>query len=233
MYNFPNNSFANKLLQQLPANDNRLKIKKGTFLFQEGMPAAELYIILSGWVRESKISSDGKEISLSVCSSGDIVGDRTIYVKDAKYMVSAIVLEDGEAVVIKKDFLEEQLLTNQSLVIEYLKWLSNYVCKAQNKISDLILYGKKGAVYSTIIRMTKRHGKRKENGDILINVPLTYQELAKICGATYETVSRMLNDLCQHNVISIKNGRIIVHDLNYIKTEACCSNCPIDICGIN
>ena len=49
--------------------------------------------------------------------------------------------------------------------------------KQHSKFRDLLLYGKKGALYSTLIRLANSYGKETDGG-ILISVPLTNQELA-------------------------------------------------------
>ena len=55
------------------------KIEKGTFLFQEGSVADELYIIQSGILQISKIIPDGRELTLRMCSSGDFVGELNLF----------------------------------------------------------------------------------------------------------------------------------------------------------
>lgn len=52
--------------------DRRFKSERGTFLFQEGMEAPELYVILSGKVQISKITTDGRELSLRICGENDL-----------------------------------------------------------------------------------------------------------------------------------------------------------------
>src|SRR5690606_26616952 len=48
--------------------DRTFYIKKDEYLFQEGIIAEEFYIVLSGKVQISKITSDGRELSLRICS---------------------------------------------------------------------------------------------------------------------------------------------------------------------
>ena len=62
--------------------------------------------------------------------------------------------------------------------------------KTQSKFRDLILHGKKGALYSTLIRMTNSYGVHQGDG-ILIDLSLTNQELANFCGMSREVVNRM------------------------------------------
>lgn len=209
------------------------KIEKDTYLFHEGDRADEIYIIKSGLIEISKLATNGKEMLLRICKNSDLIGELTLFSEQPAYILSARVIQDGEVLVINKDTLERSLVTNQKLAFEYLKWTSTHMRKFQSKIRDLLLNGKKGALYSTLIRLSNSYGTEKENG-ILIELVLTNQELAKFCASTRETVNRMLVELRKQHVISIdRQGRILIHDMDYLRNEVGCENCPIDICNIN
>nr|WP_281350645.1 Crp/Fnr family transcriptional regulator [Bacillus aquiflavi] len=207
------------------------KIEKGQYLFQEGSTANELYIVQKGKVQVSKIVPDGRELTLRMCSEGDLIGELSIFCRAPKYMLNAKVIEDGEVAVILRDQLEEKLIGSNAVALEFMKWLSIQYRKTQTKFRDLVLHGKKGALYSTLIRMSNSYGIKKTNG-ILINIPLTNQELANFCGTSREVVNRMLSELRKNKIISIHKGIITIHDIDYLKLEIDCENCPIEICNI-
>ncbi len=211
--------------------DRRFIGEKNTFIFQEGMEAEEMYVILSGKVQISKITSDGRELSLRICGKNDICGELTLFTHSPKYLLSARVLEDAEIVAINKDVLEKEIFQNSSLALEFLKWMSDHFRKTQTKFRDLVLNGKKGALYSTLIRMTNSYGVELQNG-ILIDLPLTNQELANFCGTSRESTNRILNELKKEKIISIKKSKIIVHNLQYLRDEIGCENCPKVYCSI-
>lgn len=94
------------------------------------------------------------------------------------------------------------------------------------------MHGKKGALYSTLIRITNSYGKNTKQG-ILIELPLTNQELANFCGTSREVVNRLLSDLRKAGIISIDKGSITIHDLDYIKNEIDCEDCSTEICKID
>jgi CRP/FNR family transcriptional regulator len=96
----------------------------------------------------------------------------------------------------------------------------------------LVLHGKKGALYSTLIRITNSYGVKTEKG-ILIDLPLTNQELANFCGTSREVVNRLLGDLRKLGIISIDKGSITIHDLDHLKNEIDCEECPTEICKID
>lgn len=220
-------------MQELVSKAHRqLEIKKDTYLFREGEQAEEVYYIQSGKIQISKIAADGQELSLRICSKGDIVGELTLFAEQPKYLLNAKVLEDGIVSCIQREVLEKSLLENNKLALEFMKWMSDHFRKTQTKFRDLVLHGKKGALYSTLIRMCNSYGVMKENG-ILIDLQLTNQELANFCGTSREVVNRLLNDLRTQGIISINRGKITVHHLAYLRNEIDCEDCPPEICSID
>lgn len=227
------NTHSIEIKELLHLADRKFKSEKGTFLFQEGMEAEELYIILSGKVQISKITSDGRELSLRICGENDICGELTLFTDCPKYLLSAKVLQEGEIIAIKKDIIEKEIFHNSALAFEFMKWMSDHFRKTQTKFRDLVLNGKKGALYSTLIRMTNSYGVKKNDGSILIDLPLTNQELANFCGTSRESTNRILNELKVEGIISINRGKIIVHDVQYLRDEIGCENCPAVYCSID
>jgi CRP-like cAMP-binding protein len=225
-------SISGELQELLTAIYRDIPVQKGTYLFQEGEKATELYYIQSGKIQVSKITADGQELTLRICSKGDLIGELTLFCDNAKYMLNAKVLEDGVISVIKRNVLEEQLMENQKLALEFMTWMSSHFRKTQTKFRDLILHGKKGALYSTLIRLCNSYGVMKEDG-ILINIQLTNQELANFCGTSREVVNRLLSELRKKGVISIKKGKIKVLNLRYLREEIACEGCPPELCSID
>ena len=185
--------------------DRKIRSERGSYLFQEGMLAEELYIIISGKIQISKITSDGRELSLRICGENDICGELTLFTDNPRYLLSARVLEEGEIVAIKKDVIESEIFQNSKLAFEFMKW--------------------------SLIHFINSYGIHKEN-EILIDLPLTNQELANFCGTSRESTNRILSELKRDKKISIKKGKISILDLQYLKDEIGCENCPAVYCSI-
>jgi CRP/FNR family transcriptional regulator len=79
--------------------------------------------------------------------------------------------------------------------------------------------------------MTNSYGIEKKDG-ILIDLPLTNQDLANFCGTSRESTNRILNDLKKDEIISIKKGKITIHDLQFLKDDIGCENCSAVYCSI-
>lgn len=231
-YLIKNKNISKELASLLSSIEYKVKLEKSNFLFQQGEEVNELYIILSGRIQIGKMSADGRELSLRIATSGDIVGELALYTDDVKYLLNAKAMEETEVGVIKKKKLEETLLENHDLSIEFIKLMSQTLRRDQTKFRDLVLHGKKGALFSTLIRLSNSYGVKEKDG-ISIQTVMTNQELANFCGTSRESVNRMLNDLKRKEIISMENNQIKIHDLQYLKDEINCENCPIVLCSID
>ncbi|MGI2328272.1 Crp/Fnr family transcriptional regulator [Planococcus sp. YIM B11945] len=205
---------------------------KGAYLFQEGDAIDGIYMVRKGKVQIGKVTPDGRELTLKICGANQLVGEATVFSAPVKYMLDAKAIEAVSCAKIALTDLEEELLHNAKLAAAFMKWMGIDQQKTQTKFRDLLLHGKKGALYSTLIRLSNSYGVPKQDS-ILIDMHLTNQELANFCGMTREVVNRMLSELKKRDIISFAEGKMTIHDLSYLKTEINCENCPISLCKID
>lgn len=206
------------------------KVSSGSHVFWEGDPADKLHYIKKGRVKVTKSNSEGKEFVLYLFQEGDFLGQFDPY-HDSKQGFNAKAIEDCVIGVIQKSDLEIVLWQHGDLAIEFMKWMGLMHRLTQTKFRDLMLYGKQGALCSTLIRLANSYGKPYEDS-ILISEKLTHSELADYIGAARESVNRMLSDLKKAGVLTFKNGYIIIKNADYLRNICHCEHCPKEICRI-
>ena len=227
-----NSSVFTQLNELILENYPVKQIEKGRYLFQESTSANELFYIINGKVQVNKIVPDGRELTMRLCSHNEIVGESILFSNDAKHSTNAKMIESGEVVAINREDLEQQITKNNELAVELLTWLTTQHRKTQTILSDLVLNGKKGALFSTLIRLTNSYGVESENG-IAITQSFTNQELANFCGTSREVVNRLLAELRKQEVISISKGFITIHNMHFLRNEIDCTYCSNDICNVH
>lgn len=218
--------------QLLAIANGKKEMKRDTFLFQEGEQATYIYFLHSGKVRISKGTPDGREITFRICQVDDFICEVPLFCATATRNVHAKVIEDGMVSIIKKNDLEELLCNQPDFNKEFMRNLGIQQQKSQSKFRDLILHGKKGALYSTLIRMCNSYGIN-HGDEILIDLQITNQELANFCGMSREVVNRLLNELKRNGVITMEKSYITIKDVQYLRSEIHCDDCPIEICNMN
>lgn len=208
------------------------KVPKGTFLFREGQVGDNFFVITSGKFEVSKFTGDGKELLLRLCGKNDVIGELMVFAENGRYLFNGRSVEDSEALVIKNKAIEEEILNNPQFALEFLKMITDHFRKQHTKFRDLLLYGRKGALYSTLIRISNTYGVEIKNG-ILLDIPITHQDLANFSSTTRESVTRELSDLKNKGIISFKGRKIIIHRLDFLKARIKCENCQSEYCVID
>ena len=206
------------------------KVSKDSPLFWENDPADKLYYIKKGRIKVTKTSNDGKVFVLYVFQEGDIVGQLDPY-QDSVQAFNGIADEDSVVGVIHKPDLELLLWQYSDLAIDFMKWMGLVSRLTQTKFRDLIMYGKQGALCSTLIRLANTYGEETPDG-IVIRHRLTNTDLADYIGAARESVSRMLSSLKKEGAVDIVGGYLVIQDIDYLKDICHCELCPKQICRI-
>jgi CRP/FNR family transcriptional regulator len=207
-------------------------IEKGCYLFREGDPVNGLYMILSVEVKISKLSNDGNELTLRHAKPGDIAGELALLDHQAVYLLSAQMIGTGKVAILPKNVLREQLKHNGTLALELIQAIDTYTRRDQTRFRDLVLYGKKGALYSTLIRLSNSYGYPCKEG-IYIDIRMTDQKLADFCGTSRESINRLMSGLKKNRVISTNKSYITIHQLDYLKKAINCAECPVHLCTIH
>lgn len=207
---------------------NEIHVNKDSILFYEGDRPDHIYLILSGKVRLSKTSAEGKVFFLQTKNSYDLLGELSLF-NELNYHCNAEVMEDSVLLRYKREEVEELISTNNELAVTYMKWLSMENNVTLSQFRDLIFCGKEGALYSVLIRLSNEYGVKVKSG-ILINRKVTNQEIGNHIGATRESINRILKRLINNKIISVNTKYITIHDIDYLKDHLRCHNCMFTDC---
>jgi CRP-like cAMP-binding protein len=208
------------------------KVKAGSVLFQEKDSVKYVYLLLKGSISLGRVHLRGKDFILKILNDQELIVEYQLFKPSPHYQFYAKTMTDCEMIFIKKEQFEEFIKNDPEVMSALVAWLSTGYLKAQMKCQDLIMNGKKGGLYSILIRLSNTYGIKTEDG-ILIDLPLTHQELANLTYGTREVIQRALKDLREKEIITYDNQKFTIKKLNYLKEEVDCQNCSFEICGLN
>jgi len=223
-------SFSARNLQDLMDHMTEHAYKAGSHLFWEGESAEQLYFIKSGRVKITKSTDEGKELILHMYQQGDIFGQLVPFTQTA-HSCGAKTSEDSVIGFIPRAELERLIIHSQDLAIDFMKWMALNQRITETKLRDLMMYGKPGALCSTLIRLANTYGVPGGGGTIIAK-KMTHSELSDLIGATRESVNRMLNELRKLGVIDYNNDSIVVKNIDKLRTICHCENCPDEVCRL-
>lgn len=167
------------------------QIVRGVYLFWEDDKADKLYYLRSGQVHLTKLTAEGKDLILSIVQQGDLIGEIDGS-EETLHSFNAIAVEAADFGVIHKKDLDILLYRHGEFAVQFIKWMGLTHRTTQSKFLYLLLFGKPGALTSTLIRMSNTYGEVHEDG-IHLNLKLTNTEMADMIGTTREGVNPILN----------------------------------------
>ena len=189
---------------------SRRKYAKDAVVFFENEIGDALFMILSGRVKVTILSDDGREIILSMLSEHDFFGEMSLLDNEPR-SATAIALSETEILVLhQKDFLSI-VEKRPRVLVNLLSVLSSRLRKANQQIGNLALHDVYGRVARILLEMASEDGNRQPDGRVVFRRP-THQEIANMIGATRETVSRMISDLNKQGYIEIAGKNVIIQD---------------------
>jgi CRP/FNR family transcriptional regulator, cyclic AMP receptor protein len=182
---------------------------RGDNLFVAGQLPGFVYILLSGRVKISVTSRDGKTMILRIAEAGDVLG-LSAALNSSEYEISAEAVEFCRVKTIRSfdfvDFLKRYpaaaMEATQCLLQEH-RYMFKDVCRlglpttVAGRLANLLLDWRERRVKS---------GQAEPR----LTMTLTQEEIAGMTGTTRETVSRVLHQFQKDKLISIKGAFLTV-----------------------
>ncbi|MCI1693108.1 Crp/Fnr family transcriptional regulator [Aneurinibacillus aneurinilyticus] len=191
------------------------KYEKGANVFFEEEEGDELYIIKSGVVKIYR-DDNAREIILAIFREGDFFGEMAVLQNEQVRSASARTLEQSTLYVLKRfDFIS---LLNRSpdIFIKILETALDRLRRANELITDLTILDARTRIVRMILRLTENHGLQNKEG-LLIDLKLTHQQMADMTGTVRETVTKILLDLQNQQLIRIDKKKIIICNINGLR----------------
>jgi len=190
--------------------------KKNMIVFIEGEPGEALYFVISGKVKISKTTADGREQILHILQPGDVFAEVVLF-DGGPYPATSEVIESGQIGMLLNDDVENLIRSNSEIALKLLKLMSKRLRMAQRQVRDLALKDTYGRLAAMLLMLGKEHGEETTEG-IKIDLPLSRQELANLIGTTRETVTRVLGDFKKYKCLDLDKQAIIIINQEKLKT---------------
>ncbi len=193
----------------------------GDALFWEGDKATHIFEVTEGVFRVCKIIADGRRIITGFLFPGDIIGlsFRNLYLYTAEAVTSAKVRRCSRL------HLQQAISENPDLQPKLFARLCEEMAAAQD---HMVLLGRKSAEerLCSFFLMLARRDHRIAEPKMIVDLPMSRQDIADFLGLTIETVSRNITRLTIAGVISPVGRHSI--ELRVNKVSLLAGDCDAD-----
>lgn len=202
---------ASEDVQNLAKKALRKKIKKGEMVFMQGDAANEVFLIKGGRIKLTKVLENGTELMLDLRKAGDFVGEN-MFSEEGEYPVSAVCLEDTLTCGFTRTQFEELVLKHPTVGLQVIKTLNERISWLTTHVGNLSVTNIEDRLYRVLKNVAKDHGVQSPKG-LVIQFPLTHEDLSFLAGAHRVTVTRAMKALKEAGKIILENKRLILPDL--------------------
>jgi len=191
--------------------------KKDNMVLIEEEVGSTMFVILSGRVKISRISDEGREVILSILVDGDFFGEMSILDGQTR-SANAVTLEDTELLIIRRENFLQMLHDYPQVAINLLKELAHRLRRSDSQIKSLSLQNALGKVASTLLRIADDSGIIKHGQVVIAHLP-PQQDLANMAGTSRETISRVIKSLNLLGYVNKEGSKLIIKDYERFRQD--------------
>jgi CRP-like cAMP-binding protein len=196
------------LTQVLDASVPR-SVEEDGFFFLQGDPATHAYVLVEGRVKMIQITPNGQQITMRIMTPGQTYGGIALLNPRAGYPATAQAAENSTALAWDTARLRELVEKEPSISLNVMGLMHGYISELQEREKALVTDRVEQRIARILLKLAAQSGKKIEDG-VLIDLPITRQDIAEMSGTTLYTVSRTLNEWERDGLLEIGRERVVI-----------------------
>ena len=185
---------------------------RGKTIFFPGDPAERVYFLTKGAVKLSRVYEAGEEITVALLRENSVFGVLSLITGNrSDRFYHAVAFTPVELMSMPIEHMQKALKDHPELALVMLRGLSSRILQTEMMIETLAHRDMGSRLVSFLLILCRDFGIPSGDG-VTIDLKLSHQAIAEAIGSTRVTVTRLLGDLRQEQMISIYKKKITVHN---------------------
>lgn len=189
-----------------------LQFKRDQFIYFPEEPASHIYMISDGRVRIGHYLDDGKEIVKSILTRGEIFGELALAGEEHRKDFAQAMDDKTTVCPLSIEELKNLMFEDKELSFKILKLVGFRLMKLERKLELLVFKDARTRIIEFLKDAAAWKGK-KVGFETMIPTRLTHKDIAALTGTSRQTVTTVLNDLKEQNLINFDRKKILIRDL--------------------
>jgi CRP/FNR family transcriptional regulator len=184
--------------------------RPGDAVYREGEYGDALYVLVSGVMKLFRPYSGSKEATLRLLRSWDIFG-HLAFAGEARQRAYAEAVTECRVTKIPKVFVERAVRQEPRVAFKIMTLLELRLVQYEELVKCLLPRETEVRLANLLPLLAQKFGERQD-GAVIIDLRLTHQDLAAMVASTRESVTKVLNEMRNRDLIEIEAGRITLKD---------------------
>ena len=197
----------------------RKEYQPDEYVFFEGNDPVHLWFVDQGRIKLLKHSDTGKDVIVTVISAGTFLGEAALRTGEA-YSVTAQAVEPTVMLLFPEDTYQHLLQRYPELSVLIIGGLEERLEEAYDTLRSMAVERVERRIARLLLRLASTVGKQTKDNHIMIDMPLTRQEIAEMTGTTVESAIRVMSKLRKQGIIASGSGKILLSNPHGLVTIA-------------
>jgi CRP-like cAMP-binding protein len=195
-------------IRQISALSMRRSYGNGAVIFSQADPGDALYGVVTGKIRISASSRDGREIFLNIMEPGDAFGE--IALLDGRHRTAtASATSPSELIIITRDHFLELLQREPKLVSHVVQLLCERIRWTSGLAEDSALLSVPERLARRLLSLGELHGRETPSG---VELRISQEEVAHFLGLSRQAVNQYLQHWKARGWLALGRGKIVIVD---------------------
>ena len=192
-----------------------MTLKRGATIFSKGDPGTSLIAVISGTVKISVSSVDGRNAILNLVGAGEIFGEISLLDGLAR-SADATANSNCEIFVIDRREFIPFVRSQPALAMKFIELLCGRLRRTSDQVEEVILLNLPGRLASALLRLTEKY-KLAPGGR---TIAITQQEISEMVGMSRESINKQLRAWAARNWVRLEHGAIVVLNAEMLRELA-------------
>jgi CRP/FNR family cyclic AMP-dependent transcriptional regulator len=197
-------------------NTSMKSAKKGQYIYFPDEPSTTVFFLKEGSIKIGSYSDDGKEITKAILKPGEIFGELSLVGEDIRQDFAQALDNEVKICAMSMSDMEAMMEVNPRLSLNVTKLIGLRLRKTERKLNDLVFKDVRTRIVDFLIDLAKEDGTAVGD-EIMIKHKLTHQDIANLTATTRQTVTTVLNELKEKDLIYMERKKFLIRNINKLK----------------
>lgn len=209
--------FCPKKMGEQIQGDHLKTVNKNEYVYLPNQSSDKIYFITKGRIKIGSYADNGKEITKTIIGKGEVFGELAMLGESSRRDY-ALALEDTTLCAISSDEMKTLIKDHSSLSMFFMKMMGSKVIEMENRLESLVFKDSRSRIVEYLAELVRKRGQRVGYEWVVRNF-ITHQEIANLTATSRQTVTTVLNELRNDDIITFNRKRLLVRDLEKLKEE--------------
>jgi CRP/FNR family transcriptional regulator, dissimilatory nitrate respiration regulator len=130
------------------------RFSRNTLLFVEGEPAHQFYVVLDGWVRLYRQTTDGRESVIALLACGESFAEAVMFL-GGRFPVSAAVVDEARLLVIPAKSFRRALQSDNELCFKMMASMAVHLRRLVGQVEQLTVRSSSERVAQFLLKLAR------------------------------------------------------------------------------